>query len=77
MPIRLNLFAEDQALVRRGEDKHLETRFGSTNVQAPVKAGQPVGTILVLQGGKTVARGKAISADASEVASWWRKLWPF
>jgi len=66
-----------KALVRRGQDKDVKVTFGSSNAAAPLKKGQPVGTILVQQGGQTIAKAPAVAGEAVAEASWWRKLWPF
>jgi D-alanyl-D-alanine carboxypeptidase (penicillin-binding protein 5/6) len=68
--------ADAKALVKRGEEKSVQVAFsGSAN--APVRAGQPVGTIVVKQGGQVIAKVPALAGAASEQQPWWKKFWPF
>jgi D-alanyl-D-alanine carboxypeptidase (penicillin-binding protein 5/6) len=69
--------ADVKALVRRGQDRDLKVAFGARGAKAPLKAGQPVGTILVQQNGQTIAKATAIAEATVPEAPWWRKLWPF
>jgi len=66
-----------KALVKRGEEKTLQASFVASPVAAPVKQGQPVGSVVVKQGGKVISKVPAVAAGAVEVAPWWKKFWPF
>jgi D-alanyl-D-alanine carboxypeptidase (penicillin-binding protein 5/6) len=65
------------ALVKRGQEKGVTVTFQGSAVPAPVKKGQQVGTILVQQAGKTLAKIPAIAAEDVEKQPWWKAFWPF
>lgn len=66
-----------RALIKRGEQGNVKVSFQGGAVTAPVRAGQPVGTIVVQQNGQTIAKVPAVAGSAVEENPWWRKLWPF
>jgi D-alanyl-D-alanine carboxypeptidase (penicillin-binding protein 5/6) len=66
-----------KALVKRGEEAGVKVSFSGTQATAPVKAGQPVGTITVTQGGQVIAKVPAVAAASVDKQSAWRKFWPF
>jgi D-alanyl-D-alanine carboxypeptidase (penicillin-binding protein 5/6) len=67
-----------KALVKRGEEAGVKVSFtGSQVVTAPVRAGQPVGTITVAQAGQVIAKVPAVAGAAVDKQPWWRKFWPF
>jgi len=55
----------------------VKVSFSGGQVTAPVKAGQPVGTITVTQGGQVIAKVPAVAAASVDKQPWWRKFWPF
>jgi len=66
------------ALVKRGQEKNVKVSFtGGTDVTAPVKKGQKIGTIVVQNGDEVIAKipGEA-GADVAK-QSWWKSFWPF
>lgn len=65
------------ALVKRGDDANIKVAFNATEVTAPVKRGQPVGTIVVQDGSKTIAKIPAIAGADVGKESWWKAFWPF
>jgi serine-type D-Ala-D-Ala carboxypeptidase (penicillin-binding protein 5/6) len=65
------------ALVKRGEDKNVKVAFQGGNVKAPIKRGQPVGTILVQRGNQTLAKIPAVAAQDVAKQSWWKSFLPF
>lgn len=70
--------AEDaKALLKRGEDKNLKPSFAGATVKAPVRKGQPVGTITVLSGKNVIAKVPALAAEDVPAQAWWKKFWPF
>lgn len=69
--------ADVNALVKRGEEKNVKVSFSGGAVNAPVKAGQPVGTVVVEAGGQTVSKVPAIAAGAVAEQAWWKAFWPF
>lgn len=69
--------ADARALVKRGEEGSVKIAFNPTTLSAPVRAGQPAGTIAVQQGGQTVSKVIAITAVAVEKNPWWKAFWPF
>ncbi|HET7433533.1 MAG TPA: D-alanyl-D-alanine carboxypeptidase family protein [Thermoanaerobaculia bacterium] len=69
--------ADAKALVKRGEEKDVKVAFNGSAVTAPVKRGQRVGTIVVQQGGKTLAQIPAVAGGDVEKQSWWKAFWPF
>jgi len=66
------------ALVKRGEEKDIKVEFApGATVNAPVKAGQTIGSIVVTAGGKTLSKVPAIAGGAVEKQGWWKSFWPF
>lgn len=65
------------ALVKRGEDKNVKVAFQPGVVKAPIKRGQPVGTILVQRGNQTLAKIPAVAAQDVAKQSWWKRFLPF
>lgn len=66
-----------QALVRRGEEKGVSVHYSGGKLAAPIRRGQPVGTILVQQGQKTLAKIPAVAAQDVAEEAWWKAFWPF
>ncbi len=66
-----------RALIKRGEERSVKVVFRGGTVAAPVRAGQPVGTVVVEQNGQTIAKVPAVAGRAVEKNPWWEKLWPF
>ena len=69
--------ADVKAMVKRGEEGALKVGFVANPVNAPVRAGQQIGTIVVTQSGQQISRVAALAGAAVEKQSWWRSLWPF
>jgi D-alanyl-D-alanine carboxypeptidase (penicillin-binding protein 5/6) len=69
--------ADAGALVKRGEEKSVSVQFNAATLTAPVKKGQPVGTINVQQGGKTIAKIPAVAAADVAPQAWWKSFLPF
>jgi len=68
---------EAKMLMKRGEQEGITTEVKSSNAAAPIKKGQPVGTVVVKNGGQIIAQVPALSAiDVGEMP-WWKKWWPF
>ena len=69
--------AEDvKALVKRGEEDSVKVAFSGGSVAAPVKAGQPIGTITVTAG-ESQNKVPAVAGGAVEKQAAWRAFWPF
>ncbi|HET7710619.1 MAG TPA: D-alanyl-D-alanine carboxypeptidase family protein [Thermoanaerobaculia bacterium] len=66
-----------KALVKRGEESTVKVAFAGGAVQAPVRAGQPVGSVVVQMGNQVLARGPAVAGAAVPKQPWWMKFWPF
>ncbi len=75
--VRAVAAGDARALVKRGEQSSVKVVFRGGSVTAPVRVGQPVGTILVEQNGQTIAKVLAVAGAAVEETPWWRKFWPF
>jgi D-alanyl-D-alanine carboxypeptidase (penicillin-binding protein 5/6) len=69
--------ADVRALIKRGEQASVKVVFRGGAVAAPVRAGQPVGTVIVEQNGQTIAKVPAVAGGAVELNPWWKKFWPF
>lgn len=69
--------ADATALVKRGEDKTVKVSLVGGAVAAPVKRGQPVGSIVVQVAGQTVSKVPAIAGADVDSQPWWRAFWPF
>jgi D-alanyl-D-alanine carboxypeptidase (penicillin-binding protein 5/6) len=66
------------ALVKRGQEKGVTVAYQGTGaVAAPVKKGQVVGTIVVQQNGKVLAKIPALAAEEVAKQQWWKSFWPF
>jgi len=65
------------ALVKRGQEKGVTVAYQGTGVAAPVKKGQVVGTIVVQQDGKVLAKIPALADQDVEKQAWWKSFWPF
>lgn len=65
------------ALVKRGEEGGIQTSFAGTALTAPVRKGQPVGTIVVKQGGNVIAKIPAVAGADVAKNPGWKKFWPF
>ncbi len=76
-PFERSRRADARALVKRGEQSSVKVVFRGGSVTAPVRAGQPVGTILVEQNGQTIAKVPAVAGADVEENPWWKKFWPF
>lgn len=66
-----------RALVKRGEEKKVSVRFAGRSVAAPIRKGQPVGTIVVQNGKQTLATIPAVAASDVPKEPWWKAFWPF
>jgi len=69
--------ADASALVKRGEEKSVRVSFNEATLTAPIKKGQPVGTIIVQQGDKTIAKIPALAAASVAPQPWWKSFLPF
>ena len=65
------------ALVKRGEEKSVKVQFNGSAVTAPVKKGQQVGEIIVMQGDKQIAKIPAVAAADVGKQAWWKSFLPF
>lgn len=66
-----------KALVKRGQERNVKVTFTGGNVKAPVKAGQPIGTIVVQSGNETIAKIPGVAGQDVPKKSWLKSLWPF
>lgn len=69
--------SDASALVKRGQERGVKVAFQGGSVKAPVRRGQTVGTIVVQQGNKTIAKIPAVAAQDVAKQSWWKAFWPF
>jgi serine-type D-Ala-D-Ala carboxypeptidase (penicillin-binding protein 5/6) len=70
--------SDARALVRRGQERNVKVSFtGGGAVAAPVKKGQPLGTVIVQSGKETIAKIPAVAAADVPKQSWWKAFWPF
>lgn len=69
--------ADVKALVKRGEEGGVKVAFNPATLAAPVRAGQPAGTVAVQQNGQTISKVPAVTASAVEKQPWWKAFWPF
>ena len=69
--------ADAKALVKRGQEGSVKVAFAASPLTAPVRAGQPVGTIAVQQNGQTISKVPALAAGAVAQQPAWKKFWPF
>jgi len=65
------------ALVKRGQEKGVTVAYQGSGAAAPVKKGQVVGTIVVQQNGKELAKIPALAAEDVAKQQWWKSFWPF
>jgi D-alanyl-D-alanine carboxypeptidase (penicillin-binding protein 5/6) len=65
------------ALVKRGQEKGVTVAYQGTGAAAPVKKGQVVGTIVVQQNGKVLAKIPALASEDVAKQQWWKSFWPF
>ena len=66
------------ALVRRGQERNVKLSFtGGGTLTAPVKKGQPVGTIVVQSGNEVLARIPGVAGADVGKQPWWKAFWPF
>jgi len=66
-----------KALLKRGEEKTAKPVYSASAVAAPVKAGQPVGSIVVQLNGQQIAKVPAVAGAAVEKNPGWKKFSPF
>ncbi len=66
-----------KTMIKRGEEGAIKVGLVANPQNAPVKAGQQVGMIVVTQAGRQIDRVPALAGAAVEKQSWWRALWPF
>jgi serine-type D-Ala-D-Ala carboxypeptidase (penicillin-binding protein 5/6) len=66
-----------KALVKRGDENSVRVGLAGSNVTAPVRLGQPVGTVVVTEAGKQINKVPAVAGADVAKQPWWRKFWPF
>jgi D-alanyl-D-alanine carboxypeptidase (penicillin-binding protein 5/6) len=59
------------ALVPRGEEESVRWTLEPADVKAPLEKGDPVGSIVVLQGDAEVVRVPVLAAEAVQSRPWW------
>jgi D-alanyl-D-alanine carboxypeptidase (penicillin-binding protein 5/6) len=69
--------ADVSALVKRGEEGNAKVGLVAPPVNAPVSAGQVIGTAVASQNGQQVGRVPVTAGAAVEKNPWWKKFWPF
>ncbi len=69
--------ADLRLLVPLGSAGALRLSASGPRLAAPVRAGQPAGTIVVRHGDRELGRVPGVAGAAVAAQSWWRKLWPF
>jgi D-alanyl-D-alanine carboxypeptidase (penicillin-binding protein 5/6) len=69
--------ADARALVRWGQEGAVQRSFTASNVTAPVRRGERVGTIVVRQNGRAISRTAALAGADIARQPWWRRFWPF
>lgn len=62
---------------RSAPAKSLQVEVVPNNVEAPVRQGQTIGTVVVKKDGKVIQKVPALAAINVEKMPWWRRLWPF
>jgi serine-type D-Ala-D-Ala carboxypeptidase (penicillin-binding protein 5/6) len=66
------------ALMKRGQERNVKLSFNAgAPLTAPVKKGQPVGTIIVQSGNETIAKIPGVAGADVGKQSWWKSFWPF
>jgi serine-type D-Ala-D-Ala carboxypeptidase (penicillin-binding protein 5/6) len=68
---------EANVLVKRGEEGSFKVAFAPSGVAAPIRKGQPLGTVAVQQNGQTVAKAPVVAANAVDKSPWWKRYSPF
>jgi D-alanyl-D-alanine carboxypeptidase (penicillin-binding protein 5/6) len=67
-----------KALVKRGQERNVKLTFtAGAPLTAPVKKGQPVGTIVVQNGNDIIAKIPGVAGADVGKQSWWKSFWPF
>lgn len=61
--------------VKRGEEKGIETSF-TGEAAAPIRKGQPVGSIVVKSAGKTIGKVPAVASTDVAAQPWWKSWLP-
>jgi len=61
-------------LTKKGEDiKNIEEKIKlKENIKAPIQKGDEVGTLKLVQDGKTLVKTKLVANETVEKASWWQ-----
>jgi serine-type D-Ala-D-Ala carboxypeptidase (penicillin-binding protein 5/6) len=66
------------AFVRRGQERNVKVSFQpGAALTAPVKKGQPVGTIVVQSGNEVIARIPGVAGADVAKQGWWKSILPF
>ncbi|HEX8617510.1 MAG TPA: D-alanyl-D-alanine carboxypeptidase family protein [Thermoanaerobaculia bacterium] len=66
------------AFVKRGQERNVKVSFtGGGTLTAPVKKGQPVGTIVVQSGNEVLAKIPGVAGADVGKQAWWKAFWPF
>ncbi|HSP35198.1 MAG TPA: D-alanyl-D-alanine carboxypeptidase family protein [Thermoanaerobaculia bacterium] len=68
--------ADAKALIKRGEERNVKVVYNPTTLTAPVRAGQPAGTVSVVEAQNT-SKIPAVTQVAVEKQPWWKSFWPF
>jgi serine-type D-Ala-D-Ala carboxypeptidase (penicillin-binding protein 5/6) len=67
-----------KALVKRGQERNVKLSFQPGQaVNAPVKKGQQIGTIIVQSGNETIARIPGVAGAEVGPQPWWKSFLPF
>lgn len=66
-----------EVLVKRGQERGIKVSFAGATVQAPVKKGQKLGTVLIQSGNETIAKVPALAGADVPKQAWWKAFWPF
>ena len=69
--------AEVDALVKRGEEGNIKIGLVAPAVNAPVQAGQVIGSAVASQNGQVIGKVPVTAGAAVEKNPWWKKFWPF
>ena len=69
--------SDAKILVKRGQEKGVTVAYQGSGATAPVKKGQQIGTIVVQQNGKVLAKIPALAAADVDKQAWWKSFWPF
>ncbi len=68
--------ADAKALIKRGEERNVRVVYNPVGLTAPVRAGQPAGTVSVIESNAT-NKVPAVTQVAVEKQPWWKSFWPF